>query len=72
MRVDDEHVTLNVFNAMRYPDEVEECSVVNIIDCVVSEQFHKRYSASVMEVFSLEELEEQSKDEDTQVKWLER
>ena len=71
MRVDDEQVTFNVFNALRYPDEVEECSVVNIVDSVVSEQFHKKYNTSVMKVPSLEGLEEQSEYEDAQMKWLE-
>ncbi|XP_024023163.1 uncharacterized protein LOC112092116 [Morus notabilis] len=32
MRVNDEQVTFNVLKAMRFPDEVEECSVVNVMD----------------------------------------
>ena len=72
MRVDDEQVTFNVFNAMRYPEEVEECSVVNIVDSVVSEQFHKKYSASITGIPSLEGLEEQSEDQDAQVTWLDK
>ena len=72
MTVDDEQVTFNVFNAMRYPEEVEECSVVNIVDSVVSEQFHKKYSASVTDTPSLEGLEEKSEDQDAQVAWLDK
>ena len=67
MRVDDEHVTFNVLNALCYPNEVEECSVVNIVDNIVSEQFNKKYKAKVLEVLPLKCLEEQSDDEDAQV-----
>ena len=41
MRVNDEKVTFNVLKAMRFPDEVEECSMVNMLEYVVSEEFEK-------------------------------
>ncbi|XP_062089289.1 uncharacterized protein LOC133795851 [Humulus lupulus] len=39
MRVQDEKVTFNVFKAMRFPDEVEECSVVSVVDSLASREF---------------------------------
>ncbi|XP_062093785.1 uncharacterized protein LOC133799807 [Humulus lupulus] len=38
MRVQDEKVTFNVFKAMRFPDEVEECSVVSMVDSLASRE----------------------------------
>ena len=35
MRVDDEQVTFDVLNAMRFPDEIEECSAVGVLDDLV-------------------------------------
>ncbi|XP_060960878.1 uncharacterized protein LOC133031405 [Cannabis sativa] len=33
--VNDQQVTFNVFNAMRFPDEIEECSRISVIDSIV-------------------------------------
>ena len=42
MRVNDQEVTFNVFNALKYPDEGrEECSFVRKIDSLVQKQFRK-------------------------------
>ncbi|KAM6543849.1 hypothetical protein CsatB_008296 [Cannabis sativa] len=41
MRVNDQKVTFNVFNAMRFPNEIEECSCLSVIDSIVAESFHK-------------------------------
>lgn len=35
MRVDDEQVTFDVLNAMCFPDEIEECSAVGVLDDLV-------------------------------------
>ncbi|KAL5550171.1 hypothetical protein UlMin_000347 [Ulmus minor] len=39
MRVQDEKVTFNVFQAMKFPNEVEECSALSLVDSLVSERF---------------------------------
>ncbi|KAM6596805.1 hypothetical protein CsatA_007329 [Cannabis sativa] len=41
MRVNDQKFTFNVFNAMRFLDEIEECSRLSVIDSTVAERFHK-------------------------------
>ncbi|XP_062080295.1 uncharacterized protein LOC133785049 [Humulus lupulus] len=39
MRVQDEKVTFNVFKAMIFPVEVEECSMVSVVDSLASNEF---------------------------------
>ncbi|KAL5573532.1 hypothetical protein UlMin_023129 [Ulmus minor] len=39
MRVQDEKITFNVFQAMKFPNEVEECSALSLVDSLVSEKF---------------------------------
>ncbi|KAL5552626.1 hypothetical protein UlMin_040027 [Ulmus minor] len=39
MRVQDEKVNFNVFQAMKFPNEVEECSALSLVDSLVSERF---------------------------------
>ena len=41
MRVQDEQVTFNVFQSMKFPSEVEECSVLSLMDSLISKQFEK-------------------------------
>ncbi|KAL5539546.1 hypothetical protein UlMin_045339 [Ulmus minor] len=45
MRVQDEKVTFNVFQAMKFPNEVEECSALSLVDSLVSERFAECYSS---------------------------
>ncbi|XP_062075671.1 uncharacterized protein LOC133779773 [Humulus lupulus] len=64
-------VTLNVFNAMKFPDEVEECSRLSVIESIVTEKFHKEACKDGVGVRSLEELENLSGEEESQVTWVE-
>ncbi|XP_062080518.1 uncharacterized protein LOC133785283 [Humulus lupulus] len=41
LRVNDQQVTFNVFNAIKFPDVVEECSRLSVIESIVTEKFHK-------------------------------
>ncbi|KAL5564686.1 hypothetical protein UlMin_027850 [Ulmus minor] len=41
MRVQDEEVTFSVFQSMKFPNDVEECSTISLVDSLVSEQFEK-------------------------------
>ncbi|KAM6550362.1 hypothetical protein CsatB_000170 [Cannabis sativa] len=71
MRVNDQKVTFNVFNAMRFPDEIEECSRISVIDSLVAEKFHKEAWRDEKFISSFDELEDLSEDEDNQVAWVE-
>ncbi|KAL5562825.1 hypothetical protein UlMin_032572 [Ulmus minor] len=41
MRVQDEHVTFNVFQSMKFPSDMEECSVISVADSLVAEQLER-------------------------------
>ncbi|KAL5545025.1 hypothetical protein UlMin_008809 [Ulmus minor] len=41
MRFQDEKVTFNVFQAMKFPNEVEECFALSLADSLVSEKFEE-------------------------------
>ncbi|KAL5569768.1 hypothetical protein UlMin_026343 [Ulmus minor] len=41
MRVQDEHVTFNVFQSMKFPSDIEECSVISLADSLVTEQLER-------------------------------
>ncbi|XP_062080885.1 uncharacterized protein LOC133785683 [Humulus lupulus] len=41
MRVNDQQVTFSVFKAMKFPDEIDECSSVDVIETLVAEKFSK-------------------------------
>ncbi|XP_024020041.1 uncharacterized protein LOC112091220 [Morus notabilis] len=48
MRVQDEQVTFNVFKAMRFPSEMEECSAISVIDARVAETLeHDNFESNV-------------------------
>ncbi|KAL5541988.1 hypothetical protein UlMin_009698 [Ulmus minor] len=38
IRVQDEQVTFNLFQSMKFPSDVEECSAISLVDSLVSEQ----------------------------------
>ncbi|XP_060959244.1 uncharacterized protein LOC115717351 [Cannabis sativa] len=71
MRVNDQKVTFNVFNAMRFPDEIEECSRISVIDSIVAEKFHREAWKDEKFISSFNELEDLREDEDNQVAWVE-
>ncbi|KAL5560053.1 hypothetical protein UlMin_036264 [Ulmus minor] len=41
MRVQDEHVTFNVFQSMKFPSDMEECLVISLADSLVAEQLER-------------------------------
>ncbi|KAL5563874.1 hypothetical protein UlMin_033621 [Ulmus minor] len=41
MRVQDEHITFNVFQSMKFPSDMEECSVISLADSLVAEQLER-------------------------------
>ncbi|XP_062114280.1 uncharacterized protein LOC133825338 [Humulus lupulus] len=71
MRVNDQQVTFNVFNAMKFLNEIEECSRLSVIESIVAEKFHKEAFKDGMGVRSHEELEDLSEREESQVTGVE-
>ncbi|XP_062119744.1 uncharacterized protein LOC133834221 [Humulus lupulus] len=59
------------YEADRYfLDEVEECSRLSVIESIVAEKFHKEACKDGVGVRSLEELENLSEEEESQVTWV--
>ncbi|XP_062075720.1 uncharacterized protein LOC133779833 [Humulus lupulus] len=70
MRVQDENVTFNVFKAMRFPDEVEECSVVSMVDSLASREFETSNVGDPLERLLLFDSHNEE-DEEEYLAWLE-
>ncbi|KAL5554675.1 hypothetical protein UlMin_042076 [Ulmus minor] len=64
MRVQDENVTFNVFQALKFPNDVEECSTLSLVDSLVSERFEECCSNSVqLAVYDNSNLEDKAEEE---------
>ena len=56
MRVNDQEVTFNIFNALKFPDEgSKDCSFVRTIDSLVQLQIRKKQESFKEELDQLEE-----------------
>ncbi|KAL5569930.1 hypothetical protein UlMin_026505 [Ulmus minor] len=53
LRVQDEQVTFNVFEAMKFPSDVDACFEISVLDRVVAEKFHESFPSSPLENFIL-------------------
>ncbi|XP_062118687.1 uncharacterized protein LOC133832343 [Humulus lupulus] len=71
MRLNDQQVTFSVFKAMKFPDDIEECSRLSVIESLVAETFHKETCKAELGVNIFEDDEEFSKEEESQVTWIE-
>ncbi|XP_024028757.1 uncharacterized protein LOC112093792 [Morus notabilis] len=71
MRVHDQQVTFNVFKAMRFTDEVEECSAMNVLDSLVAAEFEKTCAEKLMTEEDLIDSEINEDNNDKQVSRLE-
>ena len=71
MRVQDEQVTFNVFKAMHFADDVEECSVINVRDSLVTAEFKKKCSPKMINKDNLAVSDEDEEASDNQVSWME-
>ncbi|KAL5580118.1 hypothetical protein UlMin_012560 [Ulmus minor] len=49
LRVQDEQVTFNVFEAMKFPSDVDACFEISVLDRVVAENFHESFPSSPLE-----------------------
>ncbi|XP_062102938.1 uncharacterized protein LOC133813922 [Humulus lupulus] len=68
MRVKNEQVTFNVFKAMRFPNEVEECYVVSLVDSLASKELENNFDDPLERLLMFDSHEE---DEDEYLAWLE-
>ncbi|KAL5573695.1 hypothetical protein UlMin_023292 [Ulmus minor] len=49
LRVQDEQVTFNVFEDMKFPYDVDACFAISVLDRVVAEKFHESFPSSPLE-----------------------
>ncbi|KAL5564233.1 hypothetical protein UlMin_027397 [Ulmus minor] len=49
LRFQDEQVTFNVFEAMKFPSDVNACFEISVLDRVVAEKFHESFPSSSLE-----------------------
>ena len=70
MRVHDEQVTFNVFKAMQFPDDVEECAAMSVFDAVVDEEIQEEFCKSASQMFLSGNCDEDGGKEEAQVTWL--
>ena len=57
MRVNDQQVTFNVLEAMRNPDEVEDCNFLSVVDFVVADRTNRCCSNEMNKVTTFEDVE---------------
>ena len=56
MRMHDQQVTFNVLDAMKSPDEIEDCNFINVVDFVVAERLHSCCSKKEINAVTFENL----------------
>ncbi|KAL5580236.1 hypothetical protein UlMin_012678 [Ulmus minor] len=49
LRVQDEQVTFDVFEAMKFPSDVDACFEISVLDRVVAKTFHESFPSSPLE-----------------------
>ncbi|KAH9727218.1 hypothetical protein KPL70_008578 [Citrus sinensis] len=70
MRVNDQQVTFNVLEAMRNPDEVEDCNFLSVVDFVVADKMDRCYSKAFDKVNTFDDVEEENV-ATIQIDWME-
>ncbi|KAL5558590.1 hypothetical protein UlMin_034801 [Ulmus minor] len=53
LRVQDEQVTFNFFEAMKFPSDVDACFEISVLDRVVAETFYESFPSSPLENYIL-------------------
>ena len=46
LRVQDEKVTFNVFESMKFPSDIDACFAISVLDRMVAETFHETFPTS--------------------------
>ncbi|KAH9802189.1 hypothetical protein KPL71_001277 [Citrus sinensis] len=70
MRMNDQQVTFNVLEAMRSPDEVEDCNFLSVVDFIVADRMDKCCSNEINKVTTFEDVEEEDVAAN-QIDWME-
>ncbi|KAH9647957.1 hypothetical protein KPL70_025394 [Citrus sinensis] len=60
MRVNDQQVTFNVLDAMKSPDEIEDCNFISVVDFIVAERLYSCCSKEEINVVTFEELDDEN------------
>ncbi|XP_062094211.1 uncharacterized protein LOC133800271 [Humulus lupulus] len=71
MRVNDQQVTFSVFQAMKFPDDIEECSSLSVLETLVAETFNRDICKADLGLNIFEDDEESSNEEESKVTWVE-
>ncbi|XP_052297113.1 uncharacterized protein LOC107176998 [Citrus sinensis] len=58
MKVNDQQVTFNVLEAMKSPDEAEDCNFMSVVDLAVTERINRCCSKEVIKAVTFESFEE--------------
>ena len=69
MRVNDQQITFNVLNAMKSPDEVEDCNFISVVDFTVTERLNSCCGKEEINAIIFEEVEDKDP-ETTNIAWL--
>ncbi|KAH9802442.1 hypothetical protein KPL71_001386 [Citrus sinensis] len=59
MRVNDQQVTFNVLEAMKNPDEVEDCNFLSVVDFVIADRIDRCCNNEINKVTTFEDVEEE-------------
>ncbi|XP_074377709.1 uncharacterized protein LOC141719231 [Apium graveolens] len=59
MRVQDQDVTFNVFNTMKFPNDEEECFKVELVDSVVTSELDQMLKIDALERALIEDSEDE-------------
>ena len=59
MRVNDQQVTFNILEAMKNPDEVEDCNFLSVVDFIVADRVNRCCSTEVIKVDTFERFKEE-------------
>ncbi|KAH9763726.1 hypothetical protein KPL70_001262 [Citrus sinensis] len=70
MRMNDQQVTFNVLEAMRSPDEVEDCNFLSVVDFIIADRMDRCCSNEINKVTTFEDVEEEDVAAN-QIDWME-
>ena len=59
MRVNDQQVTFNVLDAMKNPDDIEDCNFISVVDFVVVERLHSYCNKEEINAVTIEEFDDE-------------
>lgn len=58
MRINDKQVTFNVLDAIKSPDEIEDCNFISAVDFITAEQLASCCSNEEIDVIIIEQLKD--------------